>query len=268
MIVKKCEIVKRMITGLYFYRLRVYIFLFLFFISGQSLFAQQQVRGLIIDSNTKQRISSAYFYNTGNETGYFSNLKGEFTLSANPGDVLILAKEGYFPDTITIQNKTTVLIELRRSSIWLRDVHVMAKKSPQQMLEQNEGEYEDAYKRGKPGSLLSSGSGGVGLSINALYSLISREGKNARYLQEIIERDYRDAIIDYRFTPFLVKSLTNLEGAKLADFMFYYRPSYYFVLNSNDYMLGQYIKRSFEEYRRNPDARKAEKFPEAEINIK
>ena len=257
----------KMTIHLYFYRLRTCIILFLFIITGHSLLAQQQVRGLIIDSNTKQRIASAYFYNIDSETGYFSNLKGEFTMLAKPGDVLILAKEGYFPDTVKMQIQTTVLIELQRSSIWLKEVHIMAKKSPQQMLEQRKGDYEDAYKRGDPGPLLSTGSGGAGLSINALYSLISKKGKNARYLQEIIERDYRDAIIDYRFTLFLVKSLTSLEGAKLADFMFYYRPSYYFILNSNDYRLGQYIKTSFNEYRRNPDARKVEEFPQPEVNL-
>lgn len=100
------------------------------------------------------------------------------------------------------------------------------------------------------------------MSINALYSLISREGKNARYLQEIIERDYRDAIIDFRFSAYLVKTLTGLENDKLADFMFYYRPSYYFILNSNDYALGIYVKNSFEEYKRNPELRKVKDLAE------
>jgi hypothetical protein len=133
----------------------------------------------------------------------------------------------------------------------------MAKKNPQQDFEQKKIDYETAYKKGNPGPLLSTGNhGGAGLSINALYSLISREGKNARYLQSIIERDYRDAIVDYRFTPQIVESITGLEGDKLGDFMRQYRPGYYFILNSNDYELGVYIKKSFEQYKINPDARR------------
>lgn len=219
-------------------------------------YAQEDVKGIVFDSNTKQRVAGVYFYNTSSGKGSFNNLKGEFQLSAQVGDMLILAKEGYFPDTITIKNNATLVVNLTRSSIWLKDVNVMAKKSPQKELEAKREEYNSAYK--EHGPLLSTGNGGAGLSISALYSLISKEGRNARYLQKIIERDYRDAIIDYRFTTFLVKSLTGLEGDRLADFMYYYRPSYYFILNSNDYALGLYIKKSFKEYQINPNARKVD----------
>lgn len=217
--------------------------------------SQDEVKGVILDSNTKQRVAGVYLYNTTEEEGVFNNLKGEFTITAKAGDVLIFAREGYFPDTVVVASQATLLVNLQRSSIWLKEVHVMGKKSPQQVLEEKKEEFGDAYKKGKPGPLLSTGEQGVGLSIDALYALISREGKNARYLQEIIERDYRDAIIDYRFTSYLVKSLTGLEGKELDDFMLKYRPSYYFVLNSNDYNLGIYIKESYESYKRNPEAR-------------
>jgi hypothetical protein len=226
---------------------------FLLLLTAYSLYAQQEVKGLVLDENTKQRVAGVYFYNTTSEEGVFNNLKGEFRISAEVGDLLILAKEGYFPDTIKVRDQSTLILNLRRSSIWLKEVHVMARKSPQQDLEQKKIDYESAYKNGNIGPFLSKGSGGVGLSIDALYSLISREGKNARYLQEIIERDYRDAIIDYRFTPQLVKSLTGIADEELKSFMIRYRPSYYFILNSNDYELGIYIKKCFERYGVNQD---------------
>lgn len=242
---------------MYFYSLRSYILLLYIILMGfLNVSAQEDVKGIVFDSNTKQRVAGVYFYNTSNEKGSFNNLRGEFHLSAEVGDMLILAKEGYFPDTITIKNNTTLIINLTRSSIWLKEVNVMAKKSPQEELEAKKEEYNSAFKENGP--LLSTGNGGAGLSISALYSLISKEGRNARYLQKIIERDYRDAIIDYRFTTYLVKSLTNLEGDRLADFMFYYRPSYYFILNSTDYALGIYIKKNFQEYQINPNARKVD----------
>jgi hypothetical protein len=236
-----------------FTKVRAKLILFFFFLNTLAVFAQQEVKGVILDANTKQRVAGVYLYNTSNKEGVFNNLKGEFGILAEEGDVLILAREGYFPDTITVHNQTTLLLNLQRSSIWLKDVHVMARKSPQQALEEKKADYESAYKKGTPGSFLSTGNGGVGLSIDALYSLISREGKNARYLQEIIERDYRDAIIDYRFTSYLVKSLTGLEDKELEDFMYRFRPSYYFILNSNDYALGVYIKNCFKSYERDPN---------------
>ncbi len=236
-----------------FTKVRFKLIFFFAFLYTSIAFAQQGVKGVILDVNTKQRVAGVYLYNTTNKEGVFNNLKGEFDILAQEGDVLILAKEGYFPDTIKVQNQSTLLLSLQRSSIWLKDVHVMARKSPQEALEEKKADFESAYKKGNTGPFLTSGSGGAGLSIDALYSLISREGKNARYLQEIIERDYRDAIIDYRFTSYLVKSLTDLEDKELEDFMFRFRPSYYFILNSNDYALGVYIKKCFESYVRDPN---------------
>src|SRR5690606_39343391 len=89
-----------------------------------------------------------------------------------------------------------------------------------------------AYARGSPGSILSVAPTGAGVSIDALYKLISREGRNARRLQEIIEEDYRESVIDYRFTPELVSRATGLTGEALRDFMRQYRPSYLFVLSA------------------------------------
>jgi hypothetical protein len=236
-----------------FTKVRFKLLFLLFFLNTYNLFAQQAIRGLVLDANTKQRVAGVYFYNTSSKEGVFNNLKGEFNILAKEGDLLILVREGYLPDTIKVQNQNTLLLNLQRSSIWLKEVHVMARKSPQQDLEQKRIDFESAYKNGNPGYFLSKGSGGVGLSIDALYSLISREGKNARYLQEIIERDYRDAIIDYRFTPNLVKSLIGIGDEELKNFMLQYRPSYYFILNSNDYELGIYIKKCFESRAINQD---------------
>lgn len=246
-----------------FTKVRSKLILFLCLLNVSALFAQKAVKGLILDANTKQRVASVYIYNSTKEEGVFNNLKGEFNLSADEGDFLILAKEGYFPDTIRVHNQSTLILYLERSSIWLKEVHIMAKKSPNQELEQKKIDFESAYKKGDPGSFFSSGSGGVGLSIDALYSLISKEGKDARRLQEIIERDYRDAIIDYRFTIFVVKNLTQLEDSDLSDFMFQYRPSYYFILNSSDYELGIYVKKCFEEYKRNPNSRRVQELPKS-----
>ena len=100
----------------------------------------------------------------------------------------------------------------------------------------------------------SNGGGGAGLSINALYSLLSREGRNARQLQKIIERDYRDAMIEYRFTRTLINRVIGISGSKLLDFKQQYKPGYYFIIQANDYELIEYIKKSYASYLENPAA--------------
>lgn len=231
------------------------LLIFYLFYSGL-LLAQQGTDGLVYDQSTKQRIAKVYIYNTNSDEGAFSNLKGEFHLNVSAGDVLVAAVEGYFPDTLTFKNEDAILIYLRRSSTLLKEVTIVARRSPEELLKERKEDYNTAYSKGNPGPLFSVGNSGAGLSIGALYSLLSREGKNARYLQEIIERDYQNDIIDYRFTPELVAAITGLRDKDLDDFMMQYRPSYYFILASNDYSLGLYIRSSYQDYRRNPYLRR------------
>ena len=144
------------------------------------LFAQQEIDGIVFDTDTKQRVARVYIYNTSNQTGTFNNLKGEFRLKAAEGDVLIAATEGYFPDTLTLRGDPTILLFLKKSSIMLREVSIVARKSPDDILRQKQEDYNTAYSKGDPGSLLSVGNSGAGLSIDALYSILSREGKKQR----------------------------------------------------------------------------------------
>jgi hypothetical protein len=234
---------------------RFSLFIYCIFYSGL-LFAQQEIDGLVFDQSTKQRIAKVYIYNTSSDTGVFSNLRGEFRLKVSSGDVLVAAVEGYFPDTLTFNHEAAILIYLNRSSTLLREVTIVARRSPEELLRQRREEYNTAYSRGDPGPLFSVGSSGAGLSIASLYTLLSREGKNARYLQEIIEREYQNDIIDYRFTPEMVSALTGLRDKELDDFMMQYRPSYYFVLASNDYSLSLYIRSSYLDFKKNPNLRR------------
>ena len=226
--------------------------------------AQTPVQGIVFDKHTKQRISQVYVYNTANDEGGYNNTRGEFTIRAGPGDILIAAAKGYYPDTLVVSDKNVVLFHMERSTIWLEEVSVIARRSPEERLESNKREYSTAYGKGNAGSIFSVGPTGAGISIDALYKLISREGKNSRRLQEIIEQDYRESVIDYRFTPDLVSRVTGLSGATLADFMRQYRPSYYFILSANDYNLVFYIRSSLAQYRQNPAARRLPTLPQAD----
>jgi hypothetical protein len=226
-----------------------------------NLYAQKHAQGIVLDLETKQRIARVYIYNANNDAGDYNNTKGEFSIVGKPGDVLIAAVEGYFPDTLTVVENRTHIFQLKRSSIRIQEVSIVVRRSPEELLKERQREYSTAYSKGERGPLLTSGTNGSGLSIDALYRLISREGKNARRLQEIIERDYRESVIDYRFTPELVSRTTGLTGEKLADFMFQYRPNYYFVLGSNDYNLVFYIRTSYAKYLQNPHANRLPTLP-------
>ncbi len=237
----------------------LFIFIVLqgFFIKARG--QDHPVEGIVFDRDSKQRISRVYIYNLRTHKGFYNNTKGEFTTTAAAGDTLVAAVHNYLVDTLTIHSQKTVLFYLKRNSILLKEVTVTdSAKTPRDRLRQIKKEYKDIYRRGDPQDLLNVGGsnslGGAGLGIDALYSLLSKEGKNARYLQEIIERDYKEMIINYRYTKSLVGGVTGLSGDDLVDFMQQYRPSYYFILDASDYALLSFIKDSFKQYQKDPSA--------------
>lgn len=208
--------------------------------------------------DSKQRLTRVYIFNTRTGEGFYNNTKGEFKNTAREGDVLVAALQGYGVDTIRVKTET-VLFYLRRNSIQLQEVVVRDSiKTPAEQLKANQEQYNTIYSKGAVKNVLQSGGanggGGAGLSIHALYTLLSKEGKNARMLQKIIERDYREAMIDYRYTATLVNSVTGLSGDKLRDFRQQYKPGYYFILEASDYDLIRYIQRSYVSYQEDPAA--------------
>lgn len=217
------------------------------------------MQGIVFDRDSKQRLSRVYIYNTSTSKGFYNNSKGEFTTTASPGDVLLAALQGYRVDTVTVGSQNTILFYLKRTSIQLKEVRIQdSLKNPKEQLKETQKEYKDAYTKGDVKDVFTSGgsnsAGGAGLSITTLYNLLSKEGRNARQLQKIIERDYKEAMISYRYNPGLVSQVTGLKGDKLTDFMDQYRPGYNFVIEASDYQLIAFIKTSYQRYLQNPAA--------------
>lgn len=219
------------------------------------------VQGIVFDRDSKLRLTRVYIYNTRTGKGIYNNTKGEFTAALRTGDVLVAAVQGYLVDTVRVPDASTVLIYLKRNVVQLKEVVIRdSTKSPADRLRDTREEYEGAYRRGSTKDLLTvgggNGLGGAGLGIDALYSLVSRSGRNARELQRVIERDYRESLIDYRFNKSFVARVTALKDAALADFMQQYRPTYNFIMEASDYQLMTYTKACLEQYRLNPAARR------------
>ncbi|RYD80798.1 MAG: hypothetical protein EOP55_01175 [Sphingobacteriales bacterium] len=245
-----------------------FLFAFFFFFSlSAMLFAQTKpVQGIVIDKETKQRLAKVYIYNTRSGDGLYNTTKGEFSTFAVPGDTLVAALSGYGVDTVVFKGQPAAYFQLKSLGIRLRDVLIQQKKlSPQEQYEKTIKEYRYATQRGSSKDLLNLGTGGVGLGIDAIYNLLSRQGKNARHLQKVLEKDYREDLIDYRFTPGLVQQVLGLKDPELTDFMQQYRPTYQFVLDANDYAFNLFIRNAYKSYRANPSALRLPQLPQLNI---
>lgn len=239
-------------------------FLFCF---TMALHAQTKpVQGIVIDKETKQRLAKVYIYNVRSKDGLYNNTKGEFSTYALPGDTLVAALSGYGVDTIIFKGQTAAYFQLKSLGIRLRDVVIAQKRlTPQQQYEKSIKEFRYQTMKGSSKDLLNLGTGGVGLGIDAIYNLLSRQGRNARHLQKILEKDYREDLIDYRFKASLVQQVLGIKDTELEDFMQQYRPTYQFVLDADDYAFNVFIKNAYRSYRLNPKALQLPALPKLTI---
>ncbi len=231
------------------------------------LYAQTKpVQGIVIDKESKQRLAKVYIYNIRTGDGLYNNTKGEFSTFAIPGDTLVAALSGYGVDTMVFKGQPAAYFQLKSLGIRLRDVIIQQRKiSPQQQYEKTIKEYRYATLRGSSKDLLNIGNGGVGLGIDAIYNLLSKQGRNARHLQQILEKDYREDLIDYRFSENLVKQVLGIKDTELVDFMQQYRPTYQFVLDATDYSFNMFIRNAYKSYRLNPKALQLPPLPKLTI---
>ncbi|MFP5079219.1 hypothetical protein [Pedobacter sp. JCM 36344] len=241
------------------------LFCLLIFFSGMMLKLSAQtgtVQGFVIDKDSKLRLAKVYIYNSKKDEGIYNTSKGEFRIMAAPGDTLFAVLQGYAVDTVVLKGPQAIFFQLKSLGINLREVAIAGKKlSPQEQYQQRLKEYKYKLDRGSSKDILSVGSAGAGLGIDAIYNLLSREGKNARHLQKILERDYKESIIDYRFRPKYVKTILQLKDAEILDFMEQYRPTYDFVLTASEYAFVVFLRNSYASYKRNPAAFRLQPLP-------
>jgi hypothetical protein len=231
------------------------------------LFAQNKaVQGFVIDKESKLRLAKVYIYNPSTDEGLYNNTKGEFTTNAKFGDTLFAALSGYGMDTVVYKGQSAIIFQLKSIAIKLKEVKIFGKQpTPAEQYSQKLQEYKYALDKGSSKNLLSLGPTGAGLGIDAIYNLLSRSGKNARHLQAILEKDYREDIIDFRFRPDYVNGIIGVDEPELNDFMLQYRPTYQFVLTASDYAFVQFVRNSYATYKRNPAMFRLPKLPKVNV---
>lgn len=98
--------------------------------------------------------------------------------------------------------------------------------------------------------------------------MVSKEGRNARRFTKFLEELHRQNIVDFRFTPELVRNLIGLDGDELAAFMQLFRPTYEFVATASYYDMVQYIRSKYEVFKLHPNLRPSRELPEIKLDVK
>jgi hypothetical protein len=184
-------------------------------------------------------------------TGTTTDSNGNYVIRVDYSDSLRFSYLGratqYFP--VTIMNATTGFdIALHVKPTELGEVRVAPKNYRMDSI-QNRKDYEKIFNYTKPGISLSDGPNGAGLDLDEIINAFrfKRNRRLAAFQQRLIE-DEQDKFIAHRFNRGIVKKITGLSGDTLDQFMFRYRPSYWFTKTASDYEFYDYIKLAYQEY--------------------
>lgn len=237
------------------------IFFLLFGISQETL-AQKEwsVFGKVINHKSKNPTSSITITNTRTKSVVVTNSDGDFYTRAADGDSLIATGVGFGRlGILWKQGMKNIRIELDQQAIALDEVVVTDKRN--ETLEKEirrflrETPNAASMKRDIIGNVvstapLSTGAGGIGISIDALYDLWSKEGKANRKAAELEYQDLKRFYVSLRYNKRKVAVLTSLEGQELDDFMEFCKLGNDFVLHASDYDLNYEILNCRKNFKR------------------
>jgi hypothetical protein len=177
---------------------------------------------------------------------------------ASKGDSIKISSIGYKNAAIAWDGvNMEPVIEMRQDAIALKEVVVRDKRSEQvkQQIEELMGSPEASTKlKWKDIANLintnTSTPGTIGISIDGLYELFSKEGKSRRKLAAMKQEDLKKLLVEYRYNSEYISFVTKLKGQELKNFMKFCNLPDNFVLTANDYDLTFEVYRCLDEFKR------------------
>ena len=201
--------------------------------------AQMTIGGTAYDADTHSKLRLVFVNNLTQREVDHTGQKGDFTIKADLGDLIVFSCPGYESDTLILENMRPKIVLMRPSLIVLDEVIVSARNNKKP--EDARVAYSSAYSYATTNVF--SLDGNVSL-VNAF----SKQSKQKRAFQRFMDTELNEKLIDQKFNKDLVTQLTKIRGQLLDDFMSYYRPTYSQVSAMNDVDLRTYIINSYNAY--------------------
>ncbi|RYY35499.1 MAG: hypothetical protein EOP46_09805 [Sphingobacteriaceae bacterium] len=192
--------------------------------------AQNPLKGVVYDGASGNRMADVFIKNTTNNQVALSDEKGNFSIKAAPGHLLIFTSPTYSNDTLYVTSMSAKKVKLNTTRIDLKQVNVTARANFNP-----ETEYPEVYEKSKVYPLSPT-------------SWFSSEARNARRLKKYFKREVEQRKIDSAFSRVYVGSIIPLRGQELEDFMTMYRPSMDLVEKNDRELMLLYINDSYKKY--------------------
>jgi hypothetical protein len=222
------------------------IFISVYLVINADQVIAQDIHGTVTGKG--DNLTGAIIRNVRSQAITVSDINGRFLVRALYGDTLLTSFISYKTDTLIFKSQSNLNVILQVISNNLSEVTIFGTKlDPYQKYLKNRQDFKQIYRVGDKSHMFFAsgglGTAGIGLNIDALYSALSKEGRDARHLQNVLISDYHGDLVDSRFTPVLVARVTGYSGHQLEDFIINNKPTYEFIQKATDYDIIQYIQR-------------------------
>ena len=231
------------------------LFIFLYFSINAN--AQIPVSGSVLDNSKINFVEGVGVMSTGGKITVTDSM-GRYTILTSPGDSLYFLynnkpTQRFAVNKIpnTAQFDISLHIPIKSKYGILKEVVVYSKNYKQDSIEnrQNYGEVFSYRKAGIQTSIAPGG--GVGLDADELINMFRfKRNKRLKAFQLRLEADEKEKYISYRFNKVFVRRITQLQSPVLDSFLIWYRPSYEFIINSNEIEFNQYILNASYHFKR------------------
>ncbi|HEX8608820.1 MAG TPA: hypothetical protein VF679_09290 [Pedobacter sp.] len=207
-------------------------------------------RAAVIQNGTKEKIEDAIVENLKTGLTKKTDSFGLFEILASIGDSLIIHKIGYQDKYYQVTDYQDARIYIKLSN-QLLEVKINAQKKASE----NYKEASNAYGKqrgilyeGKPPIALLSPFGGS--PVTFFYELFSKDAKRVRRLNQMAAKALVDEEIAIRFNPLTIKAAVPISDDDMELFRDNCAPNVEDLRKWSDLQLIQYIKESFERFKR------------------
>jgi hypothetical protein len=219
---------------------------------------ERTVYGKVIDIETGKPINSVTIINKRTKQRAVSNEKGDFFIWATVGDSVLCVAIGFRSNGIKYDgtsNKPTITMKL--DAIALAEVVITEKRNENLKAEIEAFLRNPGGKKGMRQEIMKNmlqtqnlSQPGIGISIDALYDMYSRQGKSRQKVAELEMLDAKKFYAEIRYNKRWVNYLTKLEGKELDTFMKFCTLTDDYILRASDYDLTFEVFKCFRQFRR------------------
>ncbi len=234
--------------------IKTFIFLFLLFKFSDSFGQSIMIRGTVIDSASGSPMQQVSVFQRESDAGALTDKDGNYSFRINKTGVIHFTYIGYkeqvravdfFSGDLVINAVMPVLpFNTRELQITAAKMNKLDSLNNR---EDNKGVFQPVRKSPVSSQMNADDNYRTGLVISpfaAYRKLFSKDAKRQKAYRTTLLQKEKDDYIDGRFSKNIVVRITGLNAPRLDTFMVKFRPEYELLIQTTDYELYDYIKRS------------------------